>query len=49
MITFCFITTDEDLLNLSNPEWRARMAVGIRNGIDAWALEDDALDALRRR
>ena len=35
--------------DLRDPIWRAAMAAGIRDGIDAWALEDAALEGLRRR
>jgi N-acetylmuramoyl-L-alanine amidase len=44
-----FMSSQRDLENLVDPLWRAGMAAGIRDGIDAWALEDAALDGLRRR
>ncbi len=44
-----FLSTDHDLRNLQDAAWRAGMAAGIRDGIDAWALEDAALEELRRR
>ena len=44
-----FLSTQTDLRNLQDPEWRARMAVGIRDGIAAWQIEDAALSGLRRQ
>lgn len=44
-----FLSTKEDLKNLKDPLWRAGMAAGLRDGIQAWALEDAALAALRRQ
>ncbi len=43
-----FLSTDEDLKNLSDPIWRQGMAAGIRDGIIAWRDEDSALAPLRR-
>lgn len=43
-----FMSDPQDLANLGNTDWRARMAVAISNGIDAWAVQD-AADALRLR
>lgn len=44
-----FISTTADLRNLQDPAWRAGMAAGIRDGIDAWVREDAALADLRLR
>ncbi|MGR3825192.1 MAG: N-acetylmuramoyl-L-alanine amidase [Salipiger marinus] len=44
-----FLSTEEDLRNLQDPAWRARMAAGLRDGIAAWAVEDAALARLRRQ
>ena len=44
-----FLSTQEELKNLSDPLWRAGMAAGLRDGIQAWALEDAALAGLRRQ
>lgn len=44
-----FLSTDEDLRNLQDPEWRASMARGIRDGILAWSLADTAVAPLRRK
>lgn len=43
-----FLSTEEDLRNLSDPIWRQGMAAGIRDGILAWRDEDRALAPLRR-
>ena len=43
-----FLSTDEDLKNLSDPIWRQGMAAGIRDGLIAWRAEDAALAPLRR-
>ena len=43
-----FLSTEEDLKNLSDPIWRQGMAAGIRDGIIAWRDEDRALATLRR-
>lgn len=49
LVELGFLSTGQDLKNLRDPIWRAAMAAGIRDGIDAWALEDAALEGLRRR
>lgn len=49
LIELGFLSTDQDLQNLQDPIWRAGMAAGIRDGIEAWAIEDEALSRLRRQ
>ncbi|MFZ7090611.1 N-acetylmuramoyl-L-alanine amidase [Primorskyibacter sp. 2E233] len=49
LIELGFLSTEEDLKNLQDPIWRAGMAAGVRDGIEAWALEDAALARLRRQ
>ncbi len=49
LIELAFLSTDEELRNLQDPVWRARMAEGIRDGLAAWRDEDAALAGLRRR
>lgn len=49
LIEVGFLSTEEDLRHLQDRAWRAGMAAGIRDGILAWALEDEALARLRRR
>ena len=44
-----FLSTDEDLKNLSDPIWRQGMAAGIRDGLMTWRDEDIALQPLRRK
>ena len=44
-----FLSTDDDLKNLSDPIWRQGMAAGIRDGLLAWRDEDRALAPLRRK
>jgi N-acetylmuramoyl-L-alanine amidase len=44
-----FLSTEEDLKNLSDPIWRQGMAAGIRDGLMAWRDEDAALARLRRK
>lgn len=44
-----FLSTDDDLKNLSDPIWRQGMAAGIRDGLIAWRDEDTALAPLRRK
>ncbi|WGW02698.1 N-acetylmuramoyl-L-alanine amidase [Tropicibacter oceani] len=49
LIELGFLSTEQDLKNLQDPIWRAGMAAGVRDGIEAWALEDAALKGLRRQ
>lgn len=49
LIELGFLSTDADLDRLQDDAWRAGMAAGIRDGITAWALEDEALRPLRRQ
>ena len=49
LIELGFLTSEEDLDNLLDPIWRQGMAAGIRDGIQAWALEDAGLAPLRRK
>jgi len=44
-----FLSTPEDLERLTDPDWRARLARGVRDGVRAWAAADAAEAALRRR
>ena len=44
-----FLSTHRDLELLQDPAWRARMASGLRDGIEAWAVEDSATARLRRQ
>lgn len=49
LIELGFLSTDRDRANLQDPYWRAGMAAGIRDGISAWSVEDEALSRLRRQ
>lgn len=49
LVEIGFLSTDQDLENLSDPIWRAGMAAGLRDGIEAWVIEDSALSRLRRQ
>ena len=49
LIELGFLSSDTDLIKLQDPEWRARMAAGIRDGVMAWAIEDAAVSQLRRQ
>ena len=49
LIEIGFMSSPRDLENLQNPEWRAKMARGILNGLVAWREEDAARRALVRQ
>lgn len=49
LVELGFLSSARDLKRLTDPEWRAKMALALRDGLDAWAAEDQALSALRRR
>ena len=43
-----FLSSASDLERLIDPEWRAKMALAIRDALHAWAAEDAAIADLRR-
>lgn len=49
LVELGFLSSEKDLQRLQDPIWRAGMAAGIRDGIEAWAVEDAALARLRRQ
>ncbi|THD84212.1 N-acetylmuramoyl-L-alanine amidase [Aliigemmobacter aestuarii] len=49
LVELGFMSSDRDLERLIDPEWRARMAAALRDGIARWAAEDAALAGLVRR
>ncbi|NIZ62889.1 N-acetylmuramoyl-L-alanine amidase [Sedimentitalea sp. CY04] len=49
LIEIGFMSSPRDLENLQNPEWRAKMARGILNGLVAWREEDAARRVLVRQ
>ncbi len=40
LIEIGFLSSPRDLENLQDAEWRAKMAQGIRNGLEAWRIAD---------
>ncbi|MDR7126574.1 N-acetylmuramoyl-L-alanine amidase [Pseudotabrizicola sp. 4114] len=48
LVELGFMSSERDLARLIDPEWRARMALALRDGLKAWAAEDAALSALQR-
>ena len=48
LIEIGFLFRTRDLKNLQDPEWRAGLARGIRNGLAAWRKDDAALRPLVR-
>ncbi|SEM82663.1 N-acetylmuramoyl-L-alanine amidase [Gemmobacter aquatilis] len=43
LIELGFMSSERDLARLRDPEWRAKMAGAIRDGIKVWAAEDAAV------
>lgn len=48
LVELGFLSSASDLERLIDGEWRARMALAIRDGLKAWAAEDAALSSLAR-
>ena len=44
-----FMSTETDLANLQNAEWRARFAEGVRLGVMIWYAQEKQIAPLRRR
>ncbi|MEE2944565.1 MAG: N-acetylmuramoyl-L-alanine amidase [Pseudomonadota bacterium] len=49
LIEVGFMSSEKDLTNLKDPEWRNRMAEGIRDGLQAWVIADKAAKDLVRQ
>ncbi|WP_424976796.1 N-acetylmuramoyl-L-alanine amidase [Leisingera sp. S232] len=49
LVEIGFLSSKRDLENLIDPEWRAKAARGILNGLIAWRIKDDARRALVRQ
>lgn len=49
LIEIGFLSSPRDLANLRDPQWRQRMAEGIRDGLQAWRVSDAARRALSRQ
>ena len=48
LIELGFLSSPNDLAQLTDPEWRARMVQALREGIENWAAEEAALSGIRR-
>ncbi|MFN4153291.1 MAG: N-acetylmuramoyl-L-alanine amidase [Paracoccaceae bacterium] len=48
LVELGFMSSARDLARLVDPKWRAKMAMALRDGLKAWAVEDAALSALQR-
>jgi len=48
LIELGFLSSASDLERLLDREWRAKMALAIRDALRAWAAEDAALSSLAR-
>jgi N-acetylmuramoyl-L-alanine amidase len=44
-----FLSSDRDLANLSDPLWRRKAAAGLRDGLQAWIIADEAARGLVRQ
>lgn len=49
LVEIGFLSSPRDLVNLQNPQWRAAIARGIRNGLQAWQQSDSARRPLVRQ
>ncbi|MEQ9257901.1 MAG: N-acetylmuramoyl-L-alanine amidase [Roseovarius sp.] len=49
LVELGFLSSMRDLENLRDPDWRARMAAGIRDALQAWRLADEAAQRLVRQ
>jgi len=49
LIELGYISSARDLGNLTSADWRARAAMGIRDALQAWVVEDAAEAALLRQ
>ena len=45
LVELGFMSSARDLKRLTDPEWRSRMALALRDGLLAWAAEDRVLGA----
>jgi N-acetylmuramoyl-L-alanine amidase len=48
LVELGFMSSPRDLANLRDPKWQARMATALADGLEAWMIEDQAAQALRR-
>lgn len=49
LIEVGFMSSDRDLANLKNSDWRQRMTEGVRDGLQAWVIADKAASDLVRK
>ncbi|MCB1336504.1 MAG: N-acetylmuramoyl-L-alanine amidase [Maritimibacter sp.] len=49
LVELGFLSSDVDRAKLADPDWRARAAAGLRDGVLAWASEDAAVAERLRR
>lgn len=49
LVELGFLSSKRDLGNLRDPDWRAKMAAGIRNALQAWRIADAAAARLVRQ
>jgi N-acetylmuramoyl-L-alanine amidase len=49
LIELGFLSNARDLENLRDPDWRARIAGGIRDGLGSWSVLDEAVRGLVRQ
>jgi len=49
LIELGFLSSARDLARLTDPAWRARMAAAIVTGLQAWRIEDQARQQLKRQ
>lgn len=47
LVEIGFLSSESDRKRLNDPDWRARMAGALRDGLKAWAEQDAALSAAR--
>lgn len=49
LIEVGFMSSDSDLANLKNEDWRQRLTEGVRDGLQAWVIADKAARELVRK
>ncbi len=49
LVEIGFMSSDRDFANITDAAWRRRLAEGLRDGIQAWLIEDESLRGLVRK
>ena len=49
LVELGFLSSERDLNNIRDPDWRAKMAASIRDALQAWQISDAAAARLVRR